>query len=117
MIKKYMIFVACFIFFNLSYANDTACNNNPSLAKINEKDVVKLSGILHEVICWGPPNFGECPKIDQKFTAKHPLKLHFFFLGKAPSIPVWGKIFMMPFARPVIRLKRPTIYYEIISLA
>ncbi len=41
---------------------------------------VELSGILHQQVQWGPPNFGENPQTDKKFTA--------WIITMTPPLPV-----------------------------
>jgi hypothetical protein len=36
--------------------------------QLGTKATVELSGVLHRQVRWGPPNFGESPATDSKFT-------------------------------------------------
>jgi hypothetical protein len=48
-----------------------ACSASPctSIPSSNGRDIIRTSGVLHKEIHWGPPNFGENPNTDSKFTA------------------------------------------------
>ena len=43
-----------------------SCSNG---VQTNGKETIEFSGILHHQVHWGPPNFGEHPRTDSKFTA------------------------------------------------
>lgn len=47
-------------------------------------EVIEFSGILHSDEQWGPPNFGENPETDSKFTA--------WIISVNPPIPIKGGV-------------------------
>jgi hypothetical protein len=61
--RLYLTFVSCFSFFNACHADD--CINKTYFTP-NAK--ITVSGIIESAVFWGPPNFGENPKTDQRYT-------------------------------------------------
>ena len=59
-----------FVFFVLLYFISNPCRADDCNNKIyfSEDENITVTGTIESIVFWGPPNFGENPKTDQKYT-------------------------------------------------